>query len=81
MTTPNEEPQVDHRTIAERMVDEIQRIREGLDWLNKTPITLRMIVVLIHDKTKLSKTKIRQVLEAFEETMDELNQPPREVSR
>ena len=71
MTT--EDP-VDTRTIAERMVDELERIREGLDWLKRTPITTRMIVILIQDKTKLSKTKIRQVLEAFEEVMDELNQ-------
>lgn len=62
-------------TVGERMVEELEKIRQGIEWLKTTPLNLNMITVLVSDKVRVGKTKVRQVLEAFLEVMDELNQP------
>lgn len=47
-----------------QMADDLKKIREALEVLERIGINEEMQVLYIHDKTKIGKTKIKEILQA-----------------
>nr|WP_319372486.1 hypothetical protein [uncultured Methanobacterium sp.] len=62
----------DEKPIVLEMADNLQKIREGVDELLSMGLTEDMIVTLLQQKTKVSKTNIRTVLNGMVELRNEL---------
>ncbi|KAF5037398.1 hypothetical protein DSECCO2_565100 [anaerobic digester metagenome] len=62
----------EEKPIVLEMADNLQKIREGVDELLSMGLTEDMIVTLLQQKTKVSKTNIRSVLNGMVELRDEL---------
>jgi hypothetical protein len=47
-----------------QMADDLKKIRDALEVLEKIGINEEMQVLYIHDKTRIGKTKIKEILQA-----------------
>lgn len=62
----------EEKPIVLEMANNLQKIREGVDELLSMGLTEDMIVTLLQQKTKVSKTNIRSVLNGMVGLRDEL---------
>lgn len=62
----------EEKPIVLEMANNLQKIREGVDQLLSMGLTEDMIVTLLQQKTKVSKTNIRAVLNGMVDLRDEL---------
>jgi len=63
--------QSQEKTLFEKLVEDLSKIREALERLERSGINQTLMVLYIHDKTKLGKQKIQAVLEAQREFLRE----------
>lgn len=69
--------EVQEKTVAELLVEEVTKIRKAMNQLLQSGIPRDVLVLMIQKKTRIGITKIREVLRAFEESLNELAQPAR----
>lgn len=69
--------EVQEKTVAELLVEEVTKIRKAMNQLLQSGIPRDVLVLMIQKKTRVGITKIREVLRAFEESLNELAQPAR----
>jgi hypothetical protein len=62
----------EEKPIVLEMADNLQKIRGGVDQLLSMGLTEDMIITLLQQKTKVSKTNIRAVLNGMVDLRDEL---------
>lgn len=63
----------EEKPIVLEMADNMIKIRTGFDELISMGLTEDMIVTLVQEKSKVSKTNIRKVLEGIKDLQTELN--------
>ena len=63
----------EEKPIVLEMADNMIKIRTGFDELIAMGLTEDMIVTLVQEKSKVSKTNIRKVLEGIKDLQTELN--------
>lgn len=66
------EEEKEEKPLFYQLVEDISAIREGLERLEKQGISTGLMIVYISDKTKIGKTKIKEVLEAQKDFLREI---------
>lgn len=65
----------EEKSIAESLLEEATKIREALMKILKSGVPKEVVVLMIQRKTRIGITKIRQVLDALIESLNELSKP------